>query len=150
MDEQEKNVPGQVPKVYLTRILGFSAGHRLYNPELSEEENRRLFGKCTSVHGHNYSVEVTVTGNIQRETGYAVNFDELDEMLRREVIAQLDHKNLNVDVAGLEDKIITAETVCLWLWERIGAALRQHLPNVSLHKLRLYETERSYVEYRGE
>jgi 6-pyruvoyltetrahydropterin/6-carboxytetrahydropterin synthase len=138
------------PRLYVTRILGFSAGHRLFNPDLSEEENQRRFGKCTSVHGHNYSLEVTVTGTIQAENGYAVNFDELDAVLRREVVSQLDHKNLNEDVPGLTGKIITAETVCLWLWDRINAALREHLPRVSLDKLRLYETERSYVEYRGE
>lgn len=147
MEARESGYP---QRVYVTRILGFSAGHRLYNPALSEEENRRLFGKCSSVHGHNYSVEVTVTGKIQRETGYAVNFDELDEVLRREVLTELDHRNLNQDVPGLEGKIITAETICLWLWNRIKAALAEHLPQVSLHALRVYETERSYVEYRGE
>jgi len=149
MGEKKKLEPGS-RRVYITRILGFSAGHRLYNPDLSEEENREIFGKCASVHGHNYSLEVTVTGEIDPKTGYAVNFDRLDEILRREVVGRLDHRNLNEDVPGLEDRIITAENICLWTWDRVRETLARELPKVSLHKLRLYETDRSYVEYFGE
>lgn len=144
---KEANTPR---RVLITRILGFSAGHRLYNPELSDEENRALFGKCATVHGHNYTLEVTVTGEIDRRTGYAVNFDRLEEVLRNEVVDRLDHKNLNEDVPGLSGKIITAENICLWLWDSIGETFGQKLPQVALSRLRLYETERSYVEYRGE
>jgi len=150
MSAETETVREYPQRIYVARVLQFSAGHRLYNPSLSEEENRRLFGKCASVHGHNYSLEVTVTGKIHPERGYAVNFEELDAVLRREVIEQLDHKDLSAEVPGLRDRVVTAEMICLWLWERIQAALGNRLPQVSLSSLRLYETERSFVEYRGE
>lgn len=150
MKKKESRAEKQPQRMYLTRVFGFSAGHRLYNPELSAEENRRLFGQCTSVHGHNYRLQVTVTGRIQPKTGYAVNFEELDRVLRQEVLVQVDHHDLNADVPGLEGKVVTAETICLWLWDQVRATLEKHLPHVSLSALRLYETDRSYVEYRGE
>jgi 6-pyruvoyltetrahydropterin/6-carboxytetrahydropterin synthase len=91
-----------------------------------------------------------VTGEIDPKTAYAVNFDRLDEVLREEVVSRLDHKNLNEEVPGLENRIITAENICLWIWDRVRDTLRERLPNVTLEKIRLYETDRSYVEYSGE
>jgi 6-pyruvoyltetrahydropterin/6-carboxytetrahydropterin synthase len=147
---EKKNLGAGSRRLSITRILGFSAGHRLYNIDLSEEENRRIFGKCASIHGHNYSLEVSVTGDIDPKTGYAVNFDRLDQVLREEVVSRLDHKNLNEEVPGLENRIITAETICLWIWDRVRDTLGERLPNVMLQRIRLYETDRSYVEYSGE
>lgn len=134
--------------IYVTRREIFSASHRIYNPELSDDENYRLYGKCSNPngHGHNYVIEVTVSGEINPNTGYLIDLKELKKIIRENVIEKLDHKNLNLDVDFLKDKIPTAENILIGIWEQ----LKNKIPNAKLYSIKLYETENNYVEYRGE
>jgi len=106
------------PHVEITRREEFSAAHRLHNPELSEEENRRLYGICNNPngHGHNYAVEVTVRGPIAASTGMVMDLNRLMILLREELISQVDHRHLNHDVPFLEGVIPTAENVAVAFW----------------------------------
>lgn len=137
-----------MPTVRVTRRVQFSAGHRLYNPAWSEEKNRELFGPCSnpSGHGHNYDLEVTVDGDIDPGTGYVMNLKSLRDLLQRVIVRDVDHANLNVDVEWLRDVIPTAENLAVRIWQR----LEPRLDGARLVAVRIRETERNYVEYRGE
>jgi 6-pyruvoyltetrahydropterin/6-carboxytetrahydropterin synthase len=134
--------------VYVTRRETFSASHRLFNPAYSDEENVRIYDKCANEHGHghNYVVEVTVAGNPHEDTGYVTDLKKLKELVRREVIARVDHKHLNLDVDFLRGKIPTAENIAVGIWN----LLQPHIKEGRLVSVRLRETENNYVEYRGE
>ncbi len=134
--------------IYVTRREVFSASHRIYNPRLSDEENIKLYGKCSNPngHGHNYELEVTIAGEINPETGYLIDLSELKNIIRKNVIEKLDHKNLNIDVEFLKGKIPTAENILISIWEQ----LKDKIPNGRLYSIKLYETENNYVEFRGE
>lgn len=127
----------------LTRVYEFAAAHRLHVPSLSEEENLRLFGKCNHVHGHghNYVLEVTVTGEVDLETGMMVSLDELDSVVEREVLERYDHRNLDVDVAELAGKNTTSEVVSQAIFDRLKGAVPGRLVRV-----RLFETARNVFE----
>lgn len=133
--------------IYVTRKEHFSAAHRLYNPDWSDEKNDAVFGKCNNRagHGHNYYVEVTVAGEIDPETGYVVDLKELKSIIRREVLAKVDHKNLNEDVDFLRGVIPTAENIAVGIWNE----LKDKIPAGRLHSVKLYETEKNIVEYKG-
>ncbi len=133
--------------VYVTRKEHFSAAHRLYNPAWSDEENERVFGKCNNKagHGHNYYVEVTVAGEVDPETGYVVDLKELKSIIYTHVLLKVDHKYLNEDVDFLRGIIPTAENIAIGIWNQ----LIDHIPSGRLHSIRLYETEKNIVEYRG-
>jgi len=126
----------------------FSAAHRLYSPHLSEGENEKQFGKCASpnCHGHNYKLEVAVTGDKNPMTGMVINFDELKEIVQEEIILELDHKNLNLDVDFLKGEITTAENLARLIWDR----LQTRLSSVSLYEIILSETDDNMVIYRGQ
>ncbi|MEX2117793.1 MAG: 6-carboxytetrahydropterin synthase [Bacteroidota bacterium] len=134
--------------VYVTRRATFSASHRLFNPDCSEEENRGMFGKCANLngHGHNYTLEVTVAGEPGRKTGYVLDLKILKEIIAREVLDKVDHKHLNHDVDFLRDIIPTAENIAVAIWK----ALAPRIPSGTLFSVRLQETENNTVEYRGE
>ncbi len=134
--------------IYVTRREIFSASHRIYNPELSDEENFKIYGKCSNPngHGHNYTIEVTVAGEIDKDTGYLIDLSKLKKIIRENVINKLDHKNLNLDVEFLQNKIPTAENILIGIWNQ----LVDKIPNGKLYSIKLYETENNYVEYRGE
>ncbi len=134
--------------IYITRREVFSASHRIYNPELSDEENYRLYGKCSNPngHGHNYILEVTIAGEVNPATGYLVDLKKLKSIIRENVIDLLDHKNLNLDVEFLKNKIPTSETIVLEIWNQ----LVDKIPEGKLYSVKLYETENNYIEYRGE
>jgi len=134
--------------IYVTRREVFSAAHRLHNDNLSAEENWNLFGKCnnTNGHGHNYVLEVVVAGEIDCITGYVIDLKILKEIIRKNVIAKVDHKNLNYDVDFLSGKNPTAENIALGIWQQ----LEGKIPSGTLFSVKLYETENNYVEYRGE
>ncbi|MCB2205687.1 6-carboxytetrahydropterin synthase [bacterium] len=133
---------------YVTRREHFSAAHRLYNPAWDDARNERVFGKCNNPagHGHNYYVEVTVVGEIDPETGYVVDLKELKEVILEYVIRKVDHRNLNTDVDFLSGKIPTAENIAVGIWEQ----LVNRIPQGKLYQVRLYETEKNIVDYRGE
>lgn len=138
------------PIVYLTRIEKFCAGHRLHNPSLDDETNKTIFGKCNNFngHGHNYKVEVTVKGPVDRTTGMVMNLLELRDIMAM-VIDPLDHRRLDLDVEFFEmnNIVTTTENLAVYMWNKI-AKLLPH--TATLHNIRLYETDKHYVDYRGE
>ena len=136
--------------VEITHCEEFSASHRLHNPVLSDEENRRLYGICNNPngHGHNYELEVTVAGPIPPQTGMVMNLTDLMGILREEVLPLVDHKHLNHDVAFLEGVIPTAENIALSLWEVIEPQI-QPFEGCRLQRIRLYESRRNFVEIRA-
>lgn len=134
--------------IYVTRKADFSAAHRLYNPSWSDKQNDEVFGKCNNPngHGHNYILEVTVRGDVDDSTGYLVDLKKLKEVIRVRVIEKVDHKNLNTDVEFLHGIIPTAENIAIAIW----GELKDAIPSGTLHEIRLQETERNIVTYRGE
>lgn len=134
--------------VFVTRRETFSASHRLTNPAFSDEQNEAVFGKCNNPngHGHNYELEVTVCGEVSPETGYVLDLKELKDIIRREIIAPMDHKHLNYDVSLLAGAIPTAENIARAIWTVLAAKI----PAGRLYSVRLRETENHVVEYRGE
>jgi 6-pyruvoyltetrahydropterin/6-carboxytetrahydropterin synthase len=134
--------------VYITRRETFAAAHRLFKPELSDEENMKLFGKCSNPnwHGHNYTVEVIVAGEIDTDTGFVMDLKELKEIVRDNVIAEVDHKNLNLDTDFMKGKIPTSENIVIAIWNE----LKNKITKGKLFSVKLYETENNYFEYKGE
>ena len=133
--------------IYVTRREVFSSSHRLFNPNFSDEENERLFGKCNNLngHGHNYILEVIVAGEVDLNTGYVIDLKVLKEIIKKNVISKVDHKNLNLDVDFLKGKIPTAENIAIGIWHQLD----NKLPSGKLYSIKLYETENNYVEYKG-
>ncbi len=132
--------------VYLTRKLYFSAAHRLGVEGFSDEENRRVFGECSRLHGHNYVLEVTVAGEPDPETGMVINFSDLDAIVRERVIAVLDHKNLNDDVERFKTTPSTVEMIAKYVWQRLHGAV----PGATLQRVRIWEDQESFADYFGE
>ena len=133
--------------VYVTRREIFSASHRLFNPNLSDEENNLLFGKCNNPngHGHNYTLEVTICGEVNPKTGYLIDLKLLKQIIIESIINKVDHKNLNLDVEFLAGKIPTAENIAVAIWNELAGKI----PNGKLYSIRLLETENNYIEYKG-
>jgi 6-pyruvoyltetrahydropterin/6-carboxytetrahydropterin synthase len=133
--------------IYITRKLEFCASHRLFNPEYSDEKNAQVFGLCNNPngHGHNYVMEVTVRGEVHPETGMVLDLKALKKLVNEEIILKVDHKNLNVDVPFLKGVIPTAENLAIQFWE----VLESRLESGQLHEIKLYESERNFVIYRG-
>lgn len=136
-----------MPQVTVTRLLRFNAAHRVHNPALSEEENARLFGKCNNPnwHGHNYTLEVSVSGEPDPLTGYVLDLAELKRIVEREYVDHVDHKNFNLDVPFMRGTIPTTENIILSCWRVLEPALRPR----RLTRLKLWETENNYAEYDG-
>lgn len=136
-----------MPVVTVTRRLRFNAAHRVHNPALSDADNRALFGKCNSPnwHGHNYDLDVCVTGEVDPRSGYVIDLGVLRELVEREIIDKLDHRNLNLDVDFLSGINPTSENVVVACWRVLEPLVRPG----HLTKLRLWETENNYVEYEG-
>ncbi len=132
-------------KVSVFRKEHFNAAHRLHNEHLSAEENARLFGRCNypNFHGHNYELIVQVTGNIDPKTGYVMDMKILSDLIRENVTEVLDHRNLNLDVEEFKTLIPTAENIAVVIYNR----LRPHIDENKDLKIRLYETERNFVEF---
>jgi 6-pyruvoyltetrahydropterin/6-carboxytetrahydropterin synthase len=134
--------------VYLTRSEHFNAAHKLYNPGWSYEKNEEVFGKCANEnwHGHNYELLVTVKGEPAADTGFVFDVKKLSTIIKDNVIEQLDHRNLNVDVPFMHGKMCSTENLAIAIWNELQPRLPQ---GVSLHCIKLYETPRIYVEYFG-
>jgi len=134
-------------KISLTRRYRFAASHRLHTAKLSDEENRRLYGKCDSPHGHghNYAVEVTLTGPVDSKTGMVANLGDLDPFVEREVIEAFDHKYLNEEVAEFRTSVPTTENVCREIYRRL-----EKFPAARLERVRIEETSKNSFEYEGE
>ncbi|MFP4542898.1 MAG: 6-pyruvoyl trahydropterin synthase family protein [Candidatus Kapaibacterium sp.] len=134
--------------LYVTRTMKFSASHRLFNPEFSEEKNEDIFDKCNNYHGHghNYQLEVTVAGRPDPETGYVIDLKKLKGIIRENVIDKVDHKHLNFDVDFLFGVIPTVENLAVIFWN----ILKDKISGGKLYKIKLYESDTSFVEYYGE
>jgi 6-pyruvoyltetrahydropterin/6-carboxytetrahydropterin synthase len=135
-------------KVSVFRKADFCAAHRLYNQKWDENSNREIFGLCANpnYHGHNYSLVVKLTGEIDPDTGYVFDLKLLKNIIKQEVLRPFDHRNFNLDVPEFQNLIPTAENIAVVIWQKlrkkVGAQFELHV--------RLYETERNFVEYGGE
>lgn len=131
----------------ITRTFEFCAGHRLFRPDWSPEKNKNIFGLCANEagHGHNYTLEVSVSGPIDKDTGMIMNLRELKETVRDRVIAEVDHKNLNVDVPWMRGVIPTTEEFAERIWQRLEQVLQTSVPHVRLTSIVLHETSHNKV-----
>mgnify|MGYP001583934739 CR=1 FL=1 len=134
--------------IYVTRRAEFAASHYYHNPEFSAEENRRIFGKCNNPHGHghNYTVEVTVGGDVDATTGMVMDLKELKKLLEKEVLELMDHRFLNKEVPVFSTTIPTTENIAIEIWKLLAPKLALG----KLHRIRLYETPDLFVDYFGE
>ena len=131
--------------VTVIRREHFNAAHRLHNPDLDDATNKKIFGKCNNqyFHGHNYELDVMVSGEIDHKTGYLIDMKLLSGLIKSEVLDYMDHKNLNIEVEEFKDLNPTAENIAFVIHNRISLKL----PNNLNLKIRLYETQRNIVEY---
>ena len=136
--------------VYLTRRERFNSAHRLFNPDFSDEKNYEIYGKCANPnwHGHNYELFITVKGKVNHETGVIINLKDLSRIIKFKIIEKLDHKNLNIEVDFLRNRIVSTENIVIAIWNELKVELLN--TGVQLHKIRLVETENNFVEYYGE
>jgi len=134
-------------RVELTRRYSFAASHRLHSLQLSDEENQRIYGKCNNPygHGHNYFIEVTLSGPVEPSTGMIADLGELDQFVAREVIEPFDHTYLNKDVPAFRERVPTTENLCIEIFDRLKA-----FPGARLVRIRLEETGRNSFEYTGQ
>ncbi len=134
--------------IYLTRKAEFSASHHYHNPEFSAEENQRIFGKCNNPngHGHNYTLEVTVEGEVDPKSGFVVDLKQMKEIMNREVIDAMDHRYLNKEVPEFATQIPTSENIAIAIWKRLEPKLKV----AKLHRVRVYEMQDLFVDYYGE
>ena len=134
-------------RVAVYRKEHFNAAHRLYNPAWDEETNFAVFGKCANpnYHGHNYDLVVKVTGVVNKDTGYVMDMKELSDIIKDNVLDEFDHKNLNMDVSFFKELIPTAENICMVIHQILSKKID---PKFEI-QVRLFETERNFVEYPG-
>ncbi|XP_044035060.1 6-pyruvoyl tetrahydrobiopterin synthase [Siniperca chuatsi] len=133
---------------YITRVESFSASHRLHSIHLSDEENKRVFGKCNNPngHGHNYKVEITLHGKIDGLTGMVMNLTDLKRCTEDVIMTTLDHKNLDKDVPYFADVVSTTENVAVYIWDNMVKVLPPNL----LYEIKIHESDKNIVVYRGE
>jgi 6-pyruvoyltetrahydropterin/6-carboxytetrahydropterin synthase len=133
-------------KAHLTRRYPFSASHRLHSKQMSEEENQATYGKCNNPHGHghNYMLEVTVSGQVDQRTGMVCNLVDLDEAVQQQVLERFDHQNLNT-LEQFADEVPTTENLCVCIYDILQRGFR----SAHLEKVRLQETMMNSFEYRG-
>ncbi len=135
--------------IYITRRERFNAAHRLFKPEYSDEKNLEVFGKCSNPnwHGHNYTLFVTVKGEVNPDTGFLVNLKELSVLIDTRVIEKLDHRNINLEVDFMSGKLASTENLAIAIWNELSESITNM--GASLHSIKVYETENNYVEYHG-
>ncbi len=133
--------------ILLTRKARFCASHRLHNPELSDEENERIYGLCNNLHGHghNYDLEITIMGDPVPRTGMIMDLKELRDIINVEVVEKFDHKHLNMDVESMKGIIPTAENIAMVIWD----LLKDKIPAGELYEVKLFESDNNFVIYRG-
>lgn len=138
--------------IFVSRKEHFNAAHKLYNPAWTPEKNQQVFGACANEnwHGHNFDLIVTVRGNPDPDTGFVVDLKKLSTLIRDEVTEKLDHKNLNLDVDFLKDKLPSCENIAIEIWKILAPRLPAITKFGMLHSIRLYETPRNFVDYFGE
>lgn len=134
--------------VYLTRKAEFSASHVYHNPEFTPEENRRVFGKCNNPngHGHNYTLEVTLAGEVDPLTGFVVDLKQLKDVLEREVVSVYDHRHLNLEVPEFKTDLPTTENIAIAVWRRLEGKIPG---KARLHRVRVYEMPDLFADFYG-
>lgn len=139
-----------MPIAYITRRERFNAAHRLFSNELSDEENLKIYGKCShpNWHGHNFELFVTVKGEIDKKIGYVTNLTNISKLIKELVIDKIDHRNINLDVDFMQGKIASTENLALAIWEVLKKPIEDL--GVKLHCVKIQETENNFVEYFGE
>jgi 6-pyruvoyltetrahydropterin/6-carboxytetrahydropterin synthase len=135
--------------IYITRRERFSAAHRMYREEWTDEENMRVFGKCSNPnwHGHNYVLYVTVKGDPAEEFGFFININTFKYIIKDKIIDKIDHKNLNIEVSFMEGKIATTENLAIAIWDELKPAVEKE--GAKLHCIKICETENNSIEYYG-
>jgi len=135
--------------LYLTRRERFSAAHRMFKPEWTDEENLKVFGKCSNPnwHGHDYILYVTVKGNISEESGLVINMNIIKEIIKERIIDKVDHRNLNLEVDFMKGLNATTENLAVAIWNELEEPLRR--AGGELYRIRIDETENNIVEYYG-
>jgi 6-pyruvoyltetrahydropterin/6-carboxytetrahydropterin synthase len=135
--------------VFITRKERFNAAHRLFRPDYSEEQNLKVFGKCSNPnwHGHNYTLLVTVKGEVSDETGFVTNLRELSRIINEKIILPLDHRNINLEVPFMQGKLASTENLAIAIWQELEAEVAGL--GAALHCVRVEETENNMAEYFG-
>jgi 6-pyruvoyltetrahydropterin/6-carboxytetrahydropterin synthase len=133
--------------LFVTRRETFNASHRLNNEKLSVEENKKIYSKCNNEfgHGHNYVLEVIVAGEVDPKTGYVIDIQLLKQIIKQNIIDKVDHHHLNFDVEFMKGVIPTTENFAVAIWDELA----NKIPSGKLYSVKLYETEKNYVEYKG-
>lgn len=135
--------------MFITRRERFNAAHRMFREDWTDEKNLEVFGKCSNPnwHGHNYTLYVTIKGDISPETGFVVNLKDLSKLIKTRVIDQVDHKNLNLEVDFMKGMIVSSENVAVAIWNQLEQEVKAI--GAELHCVKLVETENNFVEYFG-
>lgn len=138
--------------LYVNRKEHFNAAHKLWNPKWSKEKNFDVFGPCANEnwHGHNFELIVTVKGIPDQDTGFVVDMKRLGDVIKSRIIEQVDHKNLNIDVPFMKDKLASCENLIKAFWDILYPEVKTLSKGATLHQLRLYETPKNFVDYYGE
>jgi len=134
--------------IFLTRKVEFSSAHFYWNDAWSLEENERVFGKCANRngHGHNYTLEVTLAGEVDPVTGFVVDLKQVKDILEQEVVSVYDHRHLNLEVPEFRSLIPTTENIAIAIWHRLDG----RIPHARLHRVRVYEMADLFADYYGE
>ncbi len=137
--------------VLVSRKEHFNAAHKLYNPNWSREKNEEVFGLCANEnwHGHNFEMIVTVKGYPHPDTGYVIDLKKLSDLIKVEITDKVDHKNLNLDVPFMKGIIPSCENIVAQFWKILAPKIGEITPNAMLDNIKLFETPRNFVEYRG-
>jgi 6-pyruvoyltetrahydropterin/6-carboxytetrahydropterin synthase len=137
--------------IYVSRKEHFNAAHKLYNNKWSKEKNEEVFGKCANeyFHGHNFEIIVTVVGKPDEETGFVVDMKKLGSIIKDEIIEKVDHKNLNLQVSFLKDKLCSCEIIVQEFWKILNPEIKK-ITTGKLHSIKLIETDKNFVEYFGD
>ncbi|HOO98389.1 MAG TPA: 6-carboxytetrahydropterin synthase [Bacteroidales bacterium] len=135
--------------IYITRRERFSAAHRMFRADWSDEKNMEVFGKCSNPtwHGHNYVLWVTVKGELSEDHGFVMNLTTLKKIINGKVIDKLDHRNMNTDVDFMAGKIATTENLAIAIWNELKPVIEKE--GAMLHCVKVEETENNYIEYYG-
>jgi 6-pyruvoyltetrahydropterin/6-carboxytetrahydropterin synthase len=135
--------------IFITRRERFNAAHRLFKPEYSDEQNLHVFGKCSNPnwHGHNYTLFVTVKGEVNPETGFLVNLKDLSALIESIILEKLDHRNINIEVDFMAGKLASTENLAIGIWNELKEPISDM--GAELHCIKVYETENNFVEYFG-
>jgi 6-pyruvoyltetrahydropterin/6-carboxytetrahydropterin synthase len=135
--------------IYITRRERFSAAHRMFRQDWSDEKNLEVFGKCSNPnwHGHNYILWVTIKGEPSEYHGFVMNLNILKKIISEKVIEKLDHRNINLDVSFMKGKIATTENMAVAIWDELKPEIEKQ--GVQLHCIKIEETENNFIEYYG-